>query len=392
MKEFDIKKYVYSSRLNEALDPVGKEDSDIDNDGDVDKTDKYLANRRKAVSKAIEKQKSIKEIEEYEVDDAVIELRNIVDDIEQKADEARDIIRDVFPNELSRLDAYGVFNVMYSNNRYDTTLGGFVDRLEEEGYDIEDGVAYTNEDLDVGHQDNEPHMLKSELARAGKMIQMLYQAVDKYDGKGEVDFPQWWQKKIIKANAMLDSAFDYLNGEEMVAKIDAIRGMVREEEELSKSEQNKLKKVAKQLKKSVKAHDKQAQTIDKIVNEDSINEINYSIYTEPKHFDICPGAENLRKSLLDSGKTAEELGEWTYEHDRLFKLEKMVLKANKADERHVKAAEALRDRIINISRDLGIDPLRIEYLKGHVDKIKDIANSSKNSFGEIKLVNFVPNA
>ena len=57
MKEFDIKKYVYSSRLNEALDPVGKEDSDIDNDGDVDKTDDYLKNRRKAVSKAIEKQK-----------------------------------------------------------------------------------------------------------------------------------------------------------------------------------------------------------------------------------------------------------------------------------------------------------------------------------------------
>lgn len=39
--------------LNEALDPVGKEDSDIDNDGDTDKTDKYLANRRKAVGKAM---------------------------------------------------------------------------------------------------------------------------------------------------------------------------------------------------------------------------------------------------------------------------------------------------------------------------------------------------
>ena len=41
----------------EALDPVGKEDDDINNDGKVDKTDKYLANRRKAVSKAINKQK-----------------------------------------------------------------------------------------------------------------------------------------------------------------------------------------------------------------------------------------------------------------------------------------------------------------------------------------------
>ena len=40
---------------NEAkkLDPVGKEDDDIDNDGDVDKSDKYLHNRRKKVKKAI---------------------------------------------------------------------------------------------------------------------------------------------------------------------------------------------------------------------------------------------------------------------------------------------------------------------------------------------------
>ena len=43
------------------------------------------------------------------------------------------------------------------------------------------------EDLDIGHVDNEPHMLKKELARAGQMIQMLYRAVDKYDGEGEVD-------------------------------------------------------------------------------------------------------------------------------------------------------------------------------------------------------------
>ena len=65
-------------------------------------------------------------------------------------------------------------------------------------------------------------MLKAELARAGQMIQMLYKAIHKYDGQGEVDFPQWWQKKIIQANAMLDSAFDYLSGKEKVAQIDAM--------------------------------------------------------------------------------------------------------------------------------------------------------------------------
>lgn len=41
--------------MKEAMDPVGREDRDIDNDGDVDKSDKYLKNRRKAISKAIKK-------------------------------------------------------------------------------------------------------------------------------------------------------------------------------------------------------------------------------------------------------------------------------------------------------------------------------------------------
>jgi archaellum component FlaC len=36
--------------MGEKLDPVGKEDDDINNDGKVDKTDKYLANRRKAIA------------------------------------------------------------------------------------------------------------------------------------------------------------------------------------------------------------------------------------------------------------------------------------------------------------------------------------------------------
>lgn len=39
----------------EGLDPVGAEDEDIDNDGDVDSSDRYLRNRRKVVKKAIKK-------------------------------------------------------------------------------------------------------------------------------------------------------------------------------------------------------------------------------------------------------------------------------------------------------------------------------------------------
>jgi hypothetical protein len=46
---------------NESLDPVGQEDKDIDNDGDHDKTDKYLHKRRKAIGKAIKKRMSEQE-------------------------------------------------------------------------------------------------------------------------------------------------------------------------------------------------------------------------------------------------------------------------------------------------------------------------------------------
>ena len=45
--------YEIDEDIEEALDPVGKEDDDIDNDGDSDETDAYLKKRRAAVSKAI---------------------------------------------------------------------------------------------------------------------------------------------------------------------------------------------------------------------------------------------------------------------------------------------------------------------------------------------------
>ena len=54
-----------------GLDPVGKEDKDIDNDGDVDKTDKYLLKRRKAIGKAIRK-RSDKKIKEAFIADGTI--------------------------------------------------------------------------------------------------------------------------------------------------------------------------------------------------------------------------------------------------------------------------------------------------------------------------------
>jgi len=51
-------------KVEEALDPVGKEDKDIDNDGDHDKTDKYLLNRRKVRSKIIQTKEEVEQVDE----------------------------------------------------------------------------------------------------------------------------------------------------------------------------------------------------------------------------------------------------------------------------------------------------------------------------------------
>ena len=54
------------------LDPVGKEDDDVDNDGDTDAADKYLKKRRQAISKAVKKEKTEKtQKEDTDLTDAV---------------------------------------------------------------------------------------------------------------------------------------------------------------------------------------------------------------------------------------------------------------------------------------------------------------------------------
>ena len=47
----------YAAIYEKKMDPVGQEDGDIDNDGDKDSSDKYLAKRRKAIGKAMKEGK-----------------------------------------------------------------------------------------------------------------------------------------------------------------------------------------------------------------------------------------------------------------------------------------------------------------------------------------------
>lgn len=66
MGHIDEEKY---NEMYEKLDPVGQEDADIDNDGDVDDSDEYLKHRRDVISKNIEKEKVNEDRADYELDE-----------------------------------------------------------------------------------------------------------------------------------------------------------------------------------------------------------------------------------------------------------------------------------------------------------------------------------
>ena len=104
-------------------------------------------------------------------------------------------------------------------------------------------VKNVSEDLDLGHQDNEPHMLKADLYRIGKYAMELYKMVDQFDKMdGEVDFPHWWQSKIIKAKSMLVSAKHYLDFELKEPEIDTMVNTPTREEVIDEAVKEKISK------------------------------------------------------------------------------------------------------------------------------------------------------
>jgi hypothetical protein len=132
----NIRKIIYneirSILQQEKLDPVGKEDADVNNDGKIDSQDKYLLKRRKAISKATKK-----------------------------------------------------------------------------------------EQHSVGHVDDESGMLKADLYHLAKYAADLYKMVDNLEKThGKVDFPQWWQEKVIVSRKEIDDAKHYLEYEFLKDKID----------------------------------------------------------------------------------------------------------------------------------------------------------------------------
>ena len=122
---------------------------------------------------------------------------------------------------------------LMKNGSVAVNVGGqtVVVALKDFQVDMEDIEDYNlDEDLDLGHEDNEPHMLKGDLYHIGKYAMELYQMVDQFEGMGEVDFPHWWQSKVIKAKEMMSSAKHYLDFETREPEIDAMVGVAAAED------------------------------------------------------------------------------------------------------------------------------------------------------------------
>jgi hypothetical protein len=142
----------------EALDPVGQEDADIDNDGDTDKTDKYLHNRRKAIGKAIAKnrKKDMKEGFSNWRQDLAEVMTDTESETKIKEKKVNNKIK-INPKLGEAVEEIGgVLLEMVEIDEVDFIVESVYDELLEEGYeedDIEEALEYalTEATVTYGH-------------------------------------------------------------------------------------------------------------------------------------------------------------------------------------------------------------------------------------------------
>ena len=208
-----MKKYVaeptdpsqFAKELNEKLDPVGKEDKE----------------KIKQIKSAI--QKGDKSYDVTYTDGSTAKIYVSHDDW--------DSINNKYGKLNEEKAIVGQELVDYIMKKWDwseeKTLKFLADKLGNrqavDETETPEGGIDQGGDLDVGHQDDEPNMLKKDIYDIAVYAAKLYKQLDKYDQvDGEVDFPHWWQAKVIKARDFISSAQHYLEAEEKQPIIDAL--------------------------------------------------------------------------------------------------------------------------------------------------------------------------
>ena len=155
----------------EALDPVGKEDQDIDNDGDHDKTDKYLLNRRKVRSRAIAKEGYSNWREDLiEIADFINKDKNEKKIVEKTV---KNKIK-INPNMGEAVENLGgTLLEMVEIDEFDFIVESVYDELVDEGYcedDVEEALefALTEAKVTFGHDTATSEKKRGSLLAAAK--------------------------------------------------------------------------------------------------------------------------------------------------------------------------------------------------------------------------------
>ena len=131
----------------------------------------------------------------------------------------------ISPELISKLEKDPEFEKWYHELHYgsNTDTDYMQRRKETQDYVKENESEDQGGDLDIGHQDDEPDMLKQYAYDIASYASKLYKHLDKYDKMdGEVDFPNWWQSKVILARDYISKAQHYLEFEEKQPAIDQL--------------------------------------------------------------------------------------------------------------------------------------------------------------------------
>jgi len=213
-------------------------------------------------------------------------------------------------------------------------------------------------DIEVGHTDNEPRMLRADLYRIAKYSAELFMMLKEYEDQ-EADFPHWWQAMIIKAKDYVVKAKHYLDGEEKLAAIDA----------MMEPEIGPELPVDKQI--ELTEHET-----------DPALELKVGGY-QTQHYHMCPGAKELYTDI-ESKTDDMELAERTAKlQDSLFYMEEKALQDG-ATEDDVMMAQNLADQIMSMAEMMGLAEEH-GYIQGHVDKIEGaIGGSAEEPVAERK--------
>ena len=184
----------FKSIRMEAMDPVGKEDGDVNNDGKKNKVDAYLANRRKKIGTAI---KGVKE-------DTIVEKHGVF----MSGGSVGEVGRANKPVKVFDNEADAKAHAAVRNK--DRSPG------EKKFYNVKYHVKPIKEaaddDREYGYEgDMAISQLKSIMRNAQDLMEMM---------DPETDLPEWLQSKITLAQDYVQTAADYMATEMDADEVD----------------------------------------------------------------------------------------------------------------------------------------------------------------------------